>query len=120
MDNPQLIIDTPAILELTGKKVKFQLFTHQGDIFSLEQAARERGQRPEQVIRSILFRIGNNEFVMVLAAGPSQISWPRLTRTPRRLANYYGYKRGSLQHDRLSERRCHTFWASFTDSYPGG
>jgi Cys-tRNA(Pro)/Cys-tRNA(Cys) deacylase len=45
---------------------------------SLEQAASERGQRPEQVVRSILFRIGEGEFIMALVAGPAQISWKRL------------------------------------------
>jgi prolyl-tRNA editing enzyme YbaK/EbsC (Cys-tRNA(Pro) deacylase) len=44
----------------------------------LEQAARERGQLPEQVIRSILFRLGAEEFVMALVAGPAQVSWPAL------------------------------------------
>jgi prolyl-tRNA editing enzyme YbaK/EbsC (Cys-tRNA(Pro) deacylase) len=47
-------------------------------VHSLEQAAQERGQTPEQVIRSILFRLGAGDFVMVLVAGPNQISWPAL------------------------------------------
>jgi prolyl-tRNA editing enzyme YbaK/EbsC (Cys-tRNA(Pro) deacylase) len=47
-------------------------------VSSLEQAAGERGESPGQVIRSILFRVGEGNFVMVLMAGPSQISWPAL------------------------------------------
>ena len=42
---------------------------------SLGQAARERGQVPEQVIRTIVFRLARDEFVMVLVAGPDQVSW---------------------------------------------
>jgi Cys-tRNA(Pro) deacylase len=44
----------------------------------LEQAAQERGQRPEQVVRSILFRTGDNDYVIALVAGPAQISWKKL------------------------------------------
>jgi Cys-tRNA(Pro) deacylase len=47
-------------------------------VSSLEQAARERGQVPEQVIRTIVFRLARDEFVMVLVAGPAQVSWPAL------------------------------------------
>ncbi len=35
---------------------------------------------PGQVIRSILFRVGPDEFVMALIAGTDQISWPGLRR----------------------------------------
>jgi prolyl-tRNA editing enzyme YbaK/EbsC (Cys-tRNA(Pro) deacylase) len=47
-------------------------------VLSLEQAARERGQQPEQVVRSLLFRTAPGQFVMVLVAGPAQVSWPAL------------------------------------------
>jgi Cys-tRNA(Pro)/Cys-tRNA(Cys) deacylase len=58
--------------------IPYRLFTHPGPIASLEHAAEERGQRPEQVVRSLLFRISVSEFVMVLMAGPGQVSWPAL------------------------------------------
>ena len=58
----------------------YRLFRHPGPVHSLEQAAAERGQRPEQIIRSILFRLGEGEYVMVLVAGPGQLSWPELRR----------------------------------------
>jgi Cys-tRNA(Pro)/Cys-tRNA(Cys) deacylase len=66
---------TQALDELD---VPYRVFKHPGPIASLEQAARERGQRPEQVVRSLLFRLGEEEFVMVLVAGPDQVSWPAL------------------------------------------
>jgi Cys-tRNA(Pro) deacylase len=49
-------------------------------LHSLEQAARERGQEPDQVVRSILFRVGEGQFVMVLMPGPQQVSWPALRK----------------------------------------
>jgi len=68
----------PVSLELKKQNIPHRVFTHPGKVSSLEQAARERGQRPEQIVRSILFRIGEDEYVMALVAGPAQISWKAL------------------------------------------
>jgi Cys-tRNA(Pro)/Cys-tRNA(Cys) deacylase len=68
----------PASLALEKLGIPHKIFRHKNQVDSLEQAARERGQRPEQVIRSILFRLGEGEFIMALVGGPTQISWKRL------------------------------------------
>jgi Cys-tRNA(Pro) deacylase len=68
----------PVSIELEKLNIPHRVFIHPGKITSLEQAARERGQRPEQVVRSILFRIGEDEYLMALIAGPAQISWKAL------------------------------------------
>lgn len=68
----------PVSLELQKLDIPHRVFTHPGKISSLEQAAQERGQRPEQVVRSILFRLSENEYLMALVAGPTQISWKAL------------------------------------------
>jgi Cys-tRNA(Pro)/Cys-tRNA(Cys) deacylase len=68
----------PAAQALTKLSIPYRLFRHTNPIDSLEQAAAERDQLPGQVVRSILFRISADQFVMVLIAGPAQISWPRL------------------------------------------
>lgn len=68
----------PVAVYLSQRRVPFRLFRHPGPVHSLEQAARERGQKPEQVVRSILFRISQGEYAMVLMAGPNQISWKNL------------------------------------------
>ena len=68
----------PVSIELEKLNIPHRVFTHSGPVTSLEQAARERGQRPEQIVRSILFRIGEDEYVMALVAGPAQISWKAL------------------------------------------
>ena len=71
--------ELPSVsLALAALGLPHRVFRHPGPVSSLEQAARERGQSPEQVIRSIVFRIGAAEFVMVLIAGPAQVSWPAL------------------------------------------
>jgi len=77
-ENPP--IETPVTRELLAKGIPFRTFRHPGPLQSLEKAAQERGQRPHQVVRSILFRLAKDQFVMVLAAGPDQISWPALRK----------------------------------------
>lgn len=68
----------PVSRALEERNIPHRVFTHPGPVHSLEQAARERGQRPEQVLRSILFRTGEDEYLMALVAGPAQISWKAL------------------------------------------
>jgi Cys-tRNA(Pro)/Cys-tRNA(Cys) deacylase len=68
----------PASLALDKLGVQHRVFFHQGHVASFEQAASERGQRPAQVVRSLLFQIRPEEFLMVLVAGPEQVDWRRL------------------------------------------
>jgi prolyl-tRNA editing enzyme YbaK/EbsC (Cys-tRNA(Pro) deacylase) len=58
--------------------IPYRLFEHTRLPTSLAQAAQDRGQLPEQVVRSLLFRLAQGEFVLVLVAGPQQVSWPNL------------------------------------------
>lgn len=76
-----MIESTPVTQHLDRLKTPYSVFQHAGPVHSLEQAAVERGQRPLQVIRSILFRLAEDLFVMVLVAGPAQIDWKALRRT---------------------------------------
>jgi Ala-tRNA(Pro) deacylase len=71
---------TPVTRALDASGIPYRFFRHPAKVHSLEQAARERGQQPEQVVRSILFRLSKEQFVMVLIAGPVQVSWPALRR----------------------------------------
>jgi Cys-tRNA(Pro)/Cys-tRNA(Cys) deacylase len=71
---------TPVTRALDSLGIPYTLFVHPGPLESLEQAARERNQQPDQVVRSILFRLSADEFVMVLTAGRDQISWPLLRK----------------------------------------
>lgn len=68
----------PASLALDSLGVEHRLFTHGTAVSSLEEAASARSQRPEQVVRSILFQARTGEFVMVLMAGPAQVDWKKL------------------------------------------
>ena len=97
---------TPATRHLDQLGIPYHTFRHPGPVLSLEQAAQERHQRPEQVIRSIVFRIGEGDFVMVLMAGDIQVSWRSLRRylgqsrlsmaSEPELLQYTGYVPGSV------------------------
>ncbi len=71
-------ISTNATRTLDLLAVPYRVFEHPSPPASLEDAARQRGQEPGQVIRSILFRHEQKYFVMVLMAGPGQIAWKRV------------------------------------------
>ena len=68
----------PASIALDEIQIPHRLFFHAGIVTNFEQAARERGQHESQVVRSILFQIRPEEFVMVLVAGPAQVDWKKL------------------------------------------
>lgn len=68
----------PASLALDSLGVEHRVFTHGTAVSSFEEAASARSQRPEQVVRSILFQVRTGEFVMVLIAGPAQVNWKKL------------------------------------------
>ena len=74
MENP------PASIALEKLGVPHKIVRHETLVTSFEQAASDRGQRAAQVVRSILFRIAVDEFIMALVAGPAQISWKILRK----------------------------------------
>ncbi len=71
-------VSTPATRRLDLLNLPYRLFEHAQPPGSLEEAALQRGQEPGQVIRSIVFRLGEGMFIMVLMAGPGQISWKQV------------------------------------------
>lgn len=101
-----MIIKPPASIALDELGIPHQVYTHTGTIHSIEQAAAERNQDVNQVIRSIVFRISEGEFAMVLIAGKHQISWKamrkffntsRLTMaTPEEVLEVTGFQVGTV------------------------
>jgi Cys-tRNA(Pro) deacylase len=97
---------TPVTQALDALGIPYRTFTHAGPVKSLEQAAEERGQQPEQIIRSLLFRVNPGEFVLALMAGPDQVDWKMLrtylgqkrltTATEEEVLAVTGYPRGAV------------------------
>jgi len=77
-------IKPPASLALDSMSIEHRLFLHERPVTSFEQAASDRNQRPEQIVRSILFQVRPEEFVMVLMAGRDQIDWKKLRQILKR------------------------------------
>ncbi len=97
---------TPVTRALDALGVQHQLHVHAGPVHSLEQAARDRGLESGQIVRSLVFRIEDGSFVMVLVAGPARVSWPKLRRhlrvsrlttaTPAEVLQVTGYAPGAV------------------------
>lgn len=74
----------PASIALEELGIPHRVFRHERPVTSFEQAASDRNQRPEQIVRSILFQVRPGEFVMVLMAGPAQVDWRKLRQLVKR------------------------------------
>jgi len=74
----------PASIALEKLNIPHRVFKHETPVTSFEQAAADRNQRPEQIVRSILFQIRPEEFLMVLVAGPAQVDWKKLRQLMKR------------------------------------
>jgi len=74
----------PASIALEKLNIPHHVFVHETLVTSFEQAAADRGQRPGQIVRSILFNIRPEEYLMVLVAGPDQIDWKKLRQFVKR------------------------------------
>lgn len=70
----------PASIALDQLGIPHRIFRHNTPVTSFEQAASDRNQRPEQIVRSILFQVRPEEFVMVLTAGREQVDWRKLRK----------------------------------------
>jgi Cys-tRNA(Pro)/Cys-tRNA(Cys) deacylase len=66
---------TREALEASG--IAFEIVRH-GQVRSLAEAAAARGVTPAQVIKTIVVRRGDGDFLFVLVPGDRTIAWPRL------------------------------------------
>ncbi|QJW35387.1 aminoacyl-tRNA deacylase [Cellulosimicrobium protaetiae] len=64
-----------AALEASG--IDYTVTRH-GRVGSLEEAAAARGVDPSQVLKTIVVRRGEDDYLFVLVPGDRQISWPKL------------------------------------------
>ncbi len=97
---------SPAAKALEAHSIPYLQFTHPSPPTTIEQAARERNQEIRQVVRSILFRLSEDDYAMVLIAGPQQVSWRGLRKhfnqsrltiaTPEEVEKITGYQIGSV------------------------
>lgn len=54
------------------------LVTRHGPVRSLEEAAAARGIAPKDLVKTIVVRRGDDDYVFVLVPGDREFSWPKL------------------------------------------
>ena len=69
--------DTPALQALAASGIDYEVTAH-GNVGSLEEAAAARGLEPWQILKTLVVRRGDNDYLFVLVPGDRQISWPKL------------------------------------------
>jgi Cys-tRNA(Pro) deacylase len=72
------LTETSVTRALDQLGLEYRLFEHETKLRSLAQAAQERGLDPDQIVRSLLFRVEDGSYVLVLMPGPAQVAWPKL------------------------------------------
>lgn len=68
---------TPAIEALAASGIAHEIQRHER-VASLEEAAAVRGMAPRQILKTIVVRRADDDFLFVLVPGDRQISWPKL------------------------------------------
>lgn len=69
---------SPAMRHLDAAGIQYRLHEHNHPVRSVVQAAEERGMSPDQIVRTLVFRLEADVFVIVLMPGPGNVSWPKL------------------------------------------
>lgn len=97
--------DTPATSDVRLKGVEHRVIDT-GPVSSLEEAARLRGVPPSAVIKTMVVRRTDDDYIFVLVPGDRVIDWPKLRTTlgERRLSmpdadeafEATGYQRGTI------------------------
>lgn len=64
-----------AALDQTG--IDYTIVRH-GPVRSLVEAAEARGVEPRQIVKTLVVRLGNDDYLFVLVPGGRQIAWPKL------------------------------------------
>jgi Cys-tRNA(Pro)/Cys-tRNA(Cys) deacylase len=95
----------PALDSIEASGIAYRVIRH-GPVGSLAEAARARGVEPADVVKTMVVRRGDGDYVFVLVPGDRAISWPKLRAEmgSRRLSmpdaaaaqQVTGYERGTI------------------------
>jgi Cys-tRNA(Pro) deacylase len=72
-------VSTPALAAAEAVGLAHRVIRH-GPVSSLAEAARARGVAPADVVKTLVVRRGEDDFLFVLVPGDRAISWPKLRR----------------------------------------
>ena len=66
-----------ALTAVRQSGIRHQVVRH-GRVASLEEAAAARGVEPSAIVKTLVVRRGDDDFLLVLVPGDRTIAWPRL------------------------------------------
>ncbi len=99
-------LQTPVTQALDALGLPYRVVQHERPPKSVAEAAAWRGQQVGQVVRSLLFRLDDETFVLVLVPGGHRAHWPTLRRylgrrriamaTPAEVRQVTGYPIGAV------------------------
>lgn len=69
--------DTPALRDPRLQSLTYEVIRH-GPVRSLEEAAEARGVTPAQMVKTMVVRRADEDYLFVLVPGDRNISWPKL------------------------------------------
>jgi Cys-tRNA(Pro)/Cys-tRNA(Cys) deacylase len=69
--------DTPALAAVREARLEHSVLRH-GPVRSLAEAADARGVEPGDVVKTLVVRRGEDDYLFVLVPGDRSISWPKL------------------------------------------
>ena len=67
----------PGVLDLQRRGITHRVI-HPGHVTSVAEAAAACGVRPDQVVKTLVVRRGEDDYVLVLVPGDRSLSWPKL------------------------------------------
>jgi Cys-tRNA(Pro)/Cys-tRNA(Cys) deacylase len=70
-------VTTPALAAVEAIDLPHRVIRH-GRVGSLAEAAEARGVEPADVVKTMVVRRGDDDFLFVLVPGDRNISWPKL------------------------------------------
>jgi Cys-tRNA(Pro)/Cys-tRNA(Cys) deacylase len=70
-------VPSPALDALDSSGIAYRVIRH-GPVRSLAEAAKARGVEPADVVKTMVVRRGEGDYVFVLVPGDRAISWPKL------------------------------------------
>lgn len=68
---------TPALEALLACGIRHEVTRH-GPVASLAEAAATRGVEPRDIVKTLVVRRADDDYLFVLVPGDRQISWPKL------------------------------------------
>ena len=70
-------MDTPALTELRDTGLDYEVVDY-GRVATIEEAAERRGVAVAAIVKTLVVRRGDDDYVLVLVAGDRVIDWPKL------------------------------------------